>query len=90
MNVLSKEKSQVLAERNGWSMDYSRGYVDGEMNRRRGHGPTAYVLVGIDDYCLGFRAGYFDRAAARPAARPAARLAEASAPGGLRRLASVE
>ena len=84
MNVLSKEKSQVLAERNGWSMDYSRGYVDGEMNRRRGQSPTAYVLVGIDQYSLGFRAGYFDRAPARPSLR----IAETSAPA--LRLASAE
>ena len=76
MNVLSKEKSQVLSDRNGWSIDYARGFVDGEMNRRRGQSPTAYVFVGIDEYSLGFRAGYFERAPARPALR----LAENPAP----------
>ena len=61
MKVLSKEKFKVLAEANGWSLDYARGYVDGETFRLRGKKPSNYVLIGIDEYCLGFRAGYYER-----------------------------
>ena len=61
MKVLSREKFKVLAERNGWSLDHAQGYVDGEISRRRGKPPSKYALIGIDEYCLGFRAGYFER-----------------------------
>lgn len=61
MKVLSREKFKVLAERNGWSLDHAQGYVDGETSRRRGKPPSKYALIGIDEYCLGFRAGYFER-----------------------------
>jgi len=61
MKVLSKEKFKVLAEANGWSLDYAKGYVDGETFRLRGKKPSNYVLIGIDEYCLGFRAGYYER-----------------------------
>ena len=60
---LSKEKYRVLAERNGWSLAYSEGYVEGEYHRRRGKPMGAYVAIGMDEYCLGFRAGYFERKA---------------------------
>lgn len=61
MKVLSKEKFKVLAEANGWSLDYARGYVDGETFRLRGKSPSHYVLIGIDEYSRGFRAGYYER-----------------------------
>jgi hypothetical protein len=61
MKVLSKEKFKVLAEANGWSLDHAKGYVDGETFRLRGKKPSNYVLIGIDEYCLGFRAGYYER-----------------------------
>ena len=61
MKVLSKEKFKVLAEANSWSLDYARGYVDGETFRLRGKKPSNYVLIGIDEFCLGFRAGYYER-----------------------------
>jgi hypothetical protein len=38
-----------------------QGYVDGEVSRWRGKLPSKVALVGIDEYCLGFRAGYFER-----------------------------
>jgi hypothetical protein len=60
MKVLSKVN--VLAERNGWSVARSQGFVDGEIARRRGEAPSIYARVGIDDYSLGFRAGYYERA----------------------------
>ena len=61
MKVLSKEKSKVLAGINGWSHDRAKGYVDGEICRRRGTMPSKYAQIGIDEYCLGFRAGYYER-----------------------------
>ena len=64
MKVLSKV--HVLAERNGWPIARAQGFVDGEMARRRGGAPSIYARVGLDDYCIGFRAGYYVRAAAQP------------------------
>ena len=61
MKFLPKEKFRVLAERNGWSLEHAKGYVDGETFRLRGRRPSKYALVGIDEYCLGFRAGYYER-----------------------------
>ena len=58
---LPKEKFRALAEANGWSLEHARGYVDGEAFRLRGKRPSKYALVGIDDYCLGFRAAYYER-----------------------------
>ena len=59
MKVLSKV--QVLADRNGWSIARAQGFVDGEIARRRGALPSTYARVGIDEYSLGFRAGYYER-----------------------------
>jgi len=61
MKVLSKEKSKVLAARNGWSLAKAEGYIDGEIFRRRGKMPSMYAQIGIDEYCLGFRASYYER-----------------------------
>jgi len=61
MKVLTKEKSKVLAEKNGWSQSHAEGYIDGETFRRRGMMPSMYAQIGIDEYCLGFRAGYYER-----------------------------
>jgi hypothetical protein len=63
MKVLSTEKSRLLADQNGWSLVHAQGYVDGETSRRLGKTPSLHVLVGIDEYSLGFRAGYFERQA---------------------------
>ena len=64
MKVLSKEKSKVLATRHGWSLAQAEGYIDGETFRRRGKAPSMYVQIGIDEYCLGFRASYYERESA--------------------------
>jgi hypothetical protein len=61
MQVLSEEKIKVLAARNSWSLAKAEGYMDGETCRRRGTTPTKYAQIGIDDYSLGFRAGYYER-----------------------------
>jgi hypothetical protein len=69
VKVLSKEKSKVLAARNGWSLAKAEGYIDGETFRRRGKTPSMYAQIGIDEYCLGFRASYYDRQSPATAAR---------------------
>jgi hypothetical protein len=76
MGVIAfKEKSKVLAEQYGWSDTVAQGYVDGERFRRRRKVPLESFLVGIDDYSLGFRAGYFNRLLSEPAEpTPADRL----------------
>ena len=61
MHYLTKEKTKVLAERNGWSLAHAEGYVDGEASRRRGLTPSKHTQIGIDEYSLGFRAGYYER-----------------------------
>jgi len=79
MKVFSDEKIKVLAEKNGWSLTLAKGYVDGQTFRRRREAPSKYAQVGIDEYCLGFRAGYYNRelagtkpldASAAPAVQP--------------------
>jgi hypothetical protein len=57
-------KAKVLSEMNRWSMARAQGFVDGEVSRRRGMTPSQYAQVGIDEYSLGFRAGYYERKAA--------------------------
>src|SRR5260221_3247049 len=59
--VAFKEKSVVLAEQNGLPIISAKGYVDGEVFRKRRKDPPLHAMVGIDDYSEGFRAGYFDR-----------------------------
>lgn len=59
MKILAKEKAQVLADANRWSLRFAEGYIDGEMHRRRGKRPSAVELIGRDDYSLGFRTGFF-------------------------------
>lgn len=65
MKRLSEEKLKILAEKHGWSMARAEGYLAGETTRSSGTVPSTYALVGIDDYCLGFRAGFFVRTSHR-------------------------
>lgn len=58
---LNKEKARILAELYGFSQTYANAYVEGEYCRRRGEPLGAYLRVGLDEYALGFRAGYFAR-----------------------------
>ena len=77
MKILAKEKAQVLAETHQWSLRFAEGYLNGEMHRRRGKRPNSVELIGRDEYCLGFRTGYFrpqdkdERSARAEVARPA-------------------
>jgi len=57
--MISSERSKRLAEQNGWSLPYAQGNVDGETHRRLGKTLALHARVGIDQYSLGFRAGYF-------------------------------
>jgi len=59
MKVSFKENFKVLAVQNNWTVAQAEGYVDGQVSRKRGKVPPKYVLVSRDEYCLGFRAGYF-------------------------------
>ena len=61
MKVLAIEKIKWLAARNGWSLAQSEGYIDGEACRRQGTMPSQYAQIGIDEYSLGFRAGFYER-----------------------------
>jgi hypothetical protein len=65
MKRLSEEKLKILAEKYGWSIARVRGYIAGETCRRSGTAPSTYALVGFDDYCVGFRAGFFVRTSQR-------------------------
>jgi len=61
MKIMSKEKSKMLAKQNGWSLARAEGFVDGERCRRLGLKPSTYTQVGIDEFSLGFREGYYER-----------------------------
>jgi len=58
---LIKQNSKILAQQNGWSTAYTEGYLEGRYHRRLGKQLSTYVRVGIDEYPLGYRAGYFER-----------------------------
>lgn len=58
---LTKQISNTLAERNGWSTTYTEGYLEGRHHQRTGKPLGAYASVGIDAYSSGYRAGYFQR-----------------------------
>ena len=59
--VETKPRSKELETTYGWSPDHARGYADGVTCRMRGGLLSKYLLVGIDEYALGFRAGYYNR-----------------------------
>ena len=61
MAILLKQQSKALAKTNGWSVDFAEGFLKGEYSRRSGAKLSPYATVGLNDYCLGFRAGYFVR-----------------------------
>lgn len=86
MHDLTREKTKLLAEKNGWSLAHAEGYVDGQAYRRRGQTPSKHAQVGIDEYSLGFRAGYYERKSLDPApqtapAVPVGKLLEDAAKG---------
>jgi hypothetical protein len=63
----------LLAQRNGWTLAYAEGYAQGKLDCIHRKAPGNYVLVGMDDYCSGFRAGYFATSRRQPDATQASR-----------------
>ena len=61
MKVLASEKIKWLAASKRWSLAQSEGFIEGDACRRRGSMPSKYAQIGIDEYSLGFRAGYYER-----------------------------
>jgi len=61
MNALPIDSGISLAEEMGWTPERAEGYVEGERYRRECLALSEYHKVGIDEYALGFRAGYFKR-----------------------------
>ncbi len=57
--MLSNETVKDLAEQYGWTATYLEGYIDGKSARSNCHAPSTFLLIGIDEYCLGYRAGYY-------------------------------
>jgi hypothetical protein len=58
---LIKQNANILAEQNAWSTAYTEAYLAGRHHHRLGKPLGAYARVGIDEYALGYRAGYFER-----------------------------
>ena len=56
---LSEQMSKVLAEQRGWCREYADGFVAGEASREKDETIPRHAMVGIDDWALGFRTGYF-------------------------------
>jgi hypothetical protein len=61
MKVVSFDRAAQLAEQNGWSLLFAQGHIDGEASHRLSKALAVRARVGIDQYSLGFRAGYFGR-----------------------------
>ena len=61
MNIFSEQKTNALVATNGWSPDFAAGFLKGEYSRKSSARLSPYAMVGLDEYCLGFRAGYFER-----------------------------
>ena len=61
MSDLMKEKTDKIAKEMGWALAHAKGYLEGERYRRRNVALSAYHKVGIDEYALGFRTGYYKK-----------------------------
>ncbi|MBC8006796.1 MAG: hypothetical protein H7X76_01975 [Prolixibacteraceae bacterium] len=58
---MNNDTFRLHAQQNDWSIARVQGFAAGEATRQRGNPPSRYAMIGIDDYSLGFRAGYFER-----------------------------
>jgi hypothetical protein len=58
MRLVLSEDFKDLAERNGWSEAFAEGYIDGRAARTHGKQSRTYPLGDLDEYRLGFLAGY--------------------------------
>ena len=83
--VASAKKLKIVSDQYGCSIAYAHGYLEGEALRTRGAPASDYALVGIDDFAVGFRAGYFlrNRRRSAPVAALNAKLVsdDSSCPG---------
>ena len=61
VTYLSQEKAATLAEQMNWPHAFAEGYIAGQSERWRGNPPSSYIMVGMDHFARGFRAGYFER-----------------------------
>lgn len=61
MKLFLGQKSREVTDPEGWSPDFAVGILEGESSRRGGTKPSSFHIVGLNEYCLGFRAGYFQR-----------------------------
>ena len=59
MTTSTKKTAEVPAGENSRASEYEHGYVHGERSRMLNEVPPKYLMIGIDDYAFGFRAGYF-------------------------------
>ncbi|HTQ75322.1 MAG TPA: hypothetical protein VMI74_13645 [Burkholderiales bacterium] len=53
-----KDDTRNLAEKNGWSEAFAEGYIDGRAARTSGSQTTSYPVGDLDEYRMGFLAGY--------------------------------
>jgi hypothetical protein len=58
MRVPLNEDFKDLAEKNGWSEAFAEGYIDGRAARTHGRQSRVYPVGDLDEYRLGFLAGY--------------------------------
>jgi hypothetical protein len=58
MRVPVSEDFKDLTEKNGWSEAFAEGYIDGRAARTHGRQSPAYPVGDLDEYRLGFLAGY--------------------------------
>ena len=73
VTFLAREKATALSERTSWPMAFAEGYIAGQSASWRGHPPSSYIMVGMDHFARGFRAGYFKRSTEEMAGRSAGR-----------------
>jgi hypothetical protein len=61
LTSLSNENSSALAKRMDWPIEYAEGYIAGQSCRRYGERLANHYMVGLDNFAVGFRTGYFER-----------------------------
>lgn len=59
VKITIKQGSTVLGEIDCQGTEYEKGYAHGERLRELNELVPKHLMVGIDEYALGFRAGYF-------------------------------
>jgi len=58
MRAPLKDDFRDLAEKNGWSEAFAEGYIDGKAARTNGAQTHRYPVGDLDEYRMGFLAGY--------------------------------